>query len=162
MTIGPSARLFILGLAAGLAGCDGDNRESPTAPSLIQQSATQPPTQPASPAVFPPGVLRPVTLSGTVFEITATGRAPVEGAAVYCELCGEATHSWSLTDANGMYTFTGVWNAGVLPTSLSAHKTGYVDPAQLPAVTPPNPTGPGWREVMVTGDTSFHVELVKM
>jgi len=153
----PRAGFLIVGLTAGLAACDGASRESPTAPSPIQQS----PPQPSSPSVFPPGVLSAATLSGTVFEATATGRVPIEGVAVYCELCGAGTHTWSFTDSSGFYTFTGVWNAGVLPTSLSASKSDYADPPGLPGVTPPNPPGPGWREVMVIGDTSFNIELVK-
>ena len=39
--------------------------------------------------MIPPGVLSAYTLSGVVFEVTATGRTPIEGVAVYCELCGE-------------------------------------------------------------------------
>ena len=82
---------------------------------------------------------------------------------MYCELCGEATHSWAFTDANGFYTFSsGVWNAGMSPTSLGVEKTGYVDPPGLPALTPPNPPGQGWREVMVVGHTRFDMELVKV
>jgi hypothetical protein len=96
-----------------------------------------------------------------VFELTTAGRAPVEGVYVYCELCGAATHSWSSTDANGLYTFTGVWNAGMFPTSLSVEKAGYADPPGLPVMTPPNPSGAGWREVMVVGDTRFDIELVR-
>jgi hypothetical protein len=102
------------------------------------------------------------TISGVVFEQTVSGRTPIEGVAVYCELCGEATHSWALTDSNGLYAFSGgVWNAGAFPTSLSVRKAGYVDPPALPAVTPPNPAGSGWREVMVRGNTRFDMELVK-
>ena len=37
---------------------------------------------------------------------------PIEGVAVYCELCGEDTHSWSFTDSSGAYSFTGVWTHG--------------------------------------------------
>jgi hypothetical protein len=54
-----------------------------------------------------------------------------------------------------------VWNAGVRPTSLSATKAGYADPPGLPVMTPPNPSGAGWREVMVVGDTRFDIELVR-
>jgi hypothetical protein len=157
MLIDMRARVLILGFTAGLAGCDG-GPQRPTAPSPIQQS----PSGPSSGGGFPPGVLTDVTISGQVFELTATGRTPLEGVAVYCELCREATHSWAITDANGFYTFTGVWNAGNWPTSLAVQKTGYVDPPELPAITPPNPAGSGWREVMVNGHTRFDMELVKV
>ena len=101
-----------------LAGCDGGSKHPPTAPSAMQQA----PSGPGAPGGFPPGVLTDSTISGLVFELTATGRTPIEGVAVYCELCGEATHSWAVTDSNGLYTFTGVWNAGMFPTSLSIRK----------------------------------------
>lgn len=157
MTIDMRAGVLILGFTAGAAGCDGGSPQPPTAPSTLQQA----PGEPGSPRGFPPGVLTDATISGLVFELTATGRTPIEGVAVYCELCGESTHSWSVTDANGFYSFTGVWNAGKFPTSLGVEKTGYGDPPGLPAVTPPNPGGSGWREVMVVGHTRFDMELVK-
>jgi hypothetical protein len=157
MTSGTRAGFLILGLTAGLAGCDDATPQPPTGPSPIQQA----PRQSTSPSAFPPGVLSDNTLSGVVFELTAKGRAPIEAVAVYCELCGASTHNWASTDSDGFYTFTGVWNAGVLPTSLSVGKAGYVDPPGLPAVTPPNPSGPGWRQVMVIGDTRFDIELVR-
>jgi hypothetical protein len=158
MTIDIRAGISVLGLTAGLAGCDGGSIRPPTAPSAIQQS----PSGPSGPGGFPPGVLTDATISGVVFELTATGRTAIEGVAVYCELCGQATHSWAVTDANGFYTFSsGVWIAGTLPTSLGVEKAGYVDPPGLPAVTPPNPAGSGWREVMVVGHTRFDMELVR-
>ncbi len=157
MTLARATGLLIGGLAAGLAGCGGATAPSPTGPSPFQQPSQQGPAR----AAFPPGDLRDVTLSGVVFELTAAGRTPLQGAAVYCELCGEATHTWSITDANGVYAFTGVWNAGVFATSVGVEKAGYVDPPGLPAVTPPNPAGPGWRQVVIDGDTRFDIDLVK-
>lgn len=148
--------VVVLVIAASLPGCD-DRSRRPTAPSSFQQS----PTAPSSAGGFPPGVFTDVTISGQVFEMTATGRMPIAGVGVYCELCGQSTHSWSFTDANGLYSFTGVWNAGVVPTSLGLEKLGYVDPPGLPSVTAPNPVGAGWREVMVNGDTRFDMELVR-
>ena len=157
MTSEIRARILFLGLSAGLIACDGGSRQPPTAPSPMSPSASGP----TSPAGFPPGVFTDSTISGQVFDLTTTGRTPIEGVAVYCELCGKSTHSWAFTDSNGFYRFTGVWNAGKFPTSLAVEKTGYVDPPGLPAVTPPNPVGAGWREVMVTGHTRFDIELVK-
>jgi hypothetical protein len=106
-------------------------------------------------------VLREYTLSGVVFETTTTGRSPIEGVRVYCELCGAETHTDAYTDANGFYSFTGVWNAGVFPTSIWSVKEGYRDPEGLARPTPPNASGPGWREVMVNGDTRYDIELVR-
>lgn len=157
MTIDIRAGFLILAFTAGLVGCGSGGPQPPTGPSTIQQ----PPSRPRPAGSFPPGVLTDSIISGLVFELTANGRTPIEGVAVYCELCGESTHSWAFTDANGFYSFTGVWNAGMFPTSLGVEKTGYVDPPGRQAVTPPNPAGSGWREVMVIGHTRFDMELVK-
>jgi hypothetical protein len=154
MMNGPRAALLLFGAAVGLAGCDGPRPQTPTAPSTVQ-----PPLQPpVPPSGFPGGVLSNYTLSGVVFEMTATGRRPIEGADVYCELCGAETHTWAASDSNGFYRFTGVWNAGVDPTPILVLKDGYTDPA---GVQPPNLSGPGWRSVIVSGDTQFDLELVK-
>ena len=108
--------------------------------------------------VHPSYNLSNVTLSGVVSEGTPLGQAPIAGVDVYCELCGAETHTWASTDSNGFYSFTGVWtDAGHFPTRISFSKDGYVDPAGLP----PNPYGPGWRAVVVNGDTRFDVQLVR-
>ena len=45
-------------------------------------------------------------LSGLVFEVTATGRLPIEGVSVYCDSCGDPFgHTYAYTDANGLYRF---------------------------------------------------------
>lgn len=125
------------------------------------------PTAPSTPAPVPR--LQPpattfsnVTLSGLVFEQTVNGREPVAAVAVYCEPCGAETHTWADTDSNGFYSFNGVWtDATHFPTRILVRKDGYADPAGLPKTTPPNPSGPGWREVVVNGDTRFDMELVR-
>jgi hypothetical protein len=85
--------------------------------------------------------------------VTATGKKPIEGVAVYCELCGEETHSWSFTDSSGIYSFTGVWTTPGSPTPVWFGKEGYTDPLGV--------THSGLRQVMVSGDTRFDVELVR-
>jgi len=103
-----------------------------------------------------------VTLSGFVFEQTVNGREPVEAVDVYCEPCGAETHTYAVTDSNGFYSFNGFWtDATHFPTAIWVGKDGYADPAGLPKTTPPNPSGPGWREVVVNGDTRFDMELVR-
>lgn len=103
-----------------------------------------------------------VTLSGVVYEETPSGRLPIPHASVYCEPCDEGTHAFATTDDSGFYSFTGVWtDAGHFPTRILVSKDGYTDPAGLPVPTPGNPSGPGWREVVVTGDTRFDMELVR-
>ena len=149
------AGLVLFGVAVGLAGCGGATAQTPTAPSTVQ-----PPVHtPVPPSVFPPGALSDYTLSGVVFEMTATGRAPIEGVSVYCELCGAETHTQTITDSNGFYSFTGVWNAGVSATPIWVRKDGYTDPVGF--ATPPNVPGAGWRTVMVRADTRFDIELAR-
>jgi hypothetical protein len=141
-------RIVLSMLALGLVGCSASG-PSPTAPSTRHPDAGW---------VHPSFDLSNVTLSGVVSEATTTGQAPLAGVWVYCELCGAETHTSASTDSNGFYSFTGVWtDAGHFPTRISFSKDGYVDPAGLP----PNSRGPGWREVVVNGDTRFDVQLVR-
>ena len=144
MTIRTHTGVLVLALATGLAGCDGANSPAPTAPS-VQVPLTPPASTPPR-AIFPPGVLSAYMLSGVVVEVTPTGKKPIEGVAVYCELCGEETHSWSFTDSSGIYSFTGVWTTPGTPIPVWFSKEGYTDPI-------------GW--VTVNGDTRFDVELVR-
>jgi len=146
----------LCGLVLALAACNGSGSVPlPTAPST-PAPVPVPPTQP------PAGTFSNVTLSGFVFEQTVNGREPVEGAAVYCEPCGAETHTWAYSDSNGFYNFNGVWtDATHFPTPILVRKDGYADPTGLPKTTPPNPSGPGCREVVVNGDTQFDMELVR-
>jgi hypothetical protein len=139
-------------LVLALAACS-DSSSSSTAPSTSSPSSSPPPTPPGYPPGFPPAgfTLSNVTLSGVVFEETPNGRSPIEGPyVVHCELCSAETHTWGATDANGFYSFTGVWTDGRFPTRLWISKDGYVDPE-----------GSGWRDVVVNGDTRFDVRLVR-
>jgi len=146
--------LVLSALVMGLAGCSSEPPPYvPTAPS-----APVPARRPSDPAVYMPNV----TLSGVAFEETPTGRAPIEGVWVYCEPCGAETHSGVYTDSKGFYSFTGVWtDPDFFPTRVQITKDGYVDPPGLPTPTPPNPSGAGWREVVINGNTEFDVQLVR-
>ena len=97
------------------------------------------------------------TISGTVFELTAAGRIPLE-ADLYCDSCGEigVGHTATKTDANGFYRFVGVF-AGSNPILVS--KAGYQDPAgQLIG----SGSAPWYsRQVSVVGDTRLDIELVR-
>ena len=96
-------------------------------------------------------------------RLPAGQRRGIEGASVYCEACGESTHNFAYTDSNGEYVFPhGVWmdRPASFPIRVSVGKDGYQDPPGLPKTTPPNPSGPGWREVLIAGDTRFEIELV--
>jgi hypothetical protein len=152
------AAILIVVLAAWLAGCDEASSRSPTAPSTKAPTPTV--TTPTTVGPWPSGTFVDVTFSGTVYEMTPTGRVPLEHVTLYCELCGADTHSWASTDSTGFYRFSGVW-VDYRPMPVHVHKDGYADPAGVPRSTPPNPSGPGWREVLVTGDTRFDVELVR-
>ena len=156
MTNRTNAGVLVLALATGLAGCDGANSPAPTAPSVAQ--APVPSSAPTrTPTPWPPGVLSAYTLSGVVLEVTTTGERPIEGVAVYCELCGEATHSWAFTDRTGFYSFTGVWTTPGARTPVWFSKEGYVDPPGVPRLVGES----GYRQVLVDGDTRFDVQLVR-
>ena len=150
----------VLVLALGLGGCGGsDSPATPSTPSPL-------PPAPIPNSSFPAGTLRGVSLSGVVYELTSTGRRPIARAVVYCELCGEETHQFATADGNGFYHFSGdlasgggVWLIPGVPTPLAVggYNKDYEDPPGLPAI----PRGPGWREVLINGDTRFDIELVR-
>ena len=147
-------------LALGLTACSNYS-ELPPAPT-----PPAPPTPVAAPV--PTGsVLADATLSGMVYEVMGESTrtiAGIEGASVYCEPCGESTHNFAKTDSTGEYVFPhGVWTEGNpnFPVRIHVAKDGYQDPTGLAKPTPPNPSGPGWREVLINGDTRFDIELVR-
>ena len=101
-----------------------------------------------------------MSLSGVVYELTPTGLTPIAAAVVYCELCGEETHTFATADDNGFYNFSGdlargggVWVVPGVPTPIAVgyYNKDYEDPPGLPAMG----HGPGWREVLIDGDTRF-------
>ena len=152
-----------------VAGCAG-SPALPSAPSSPPVTLVPVPSPPVpSPPVpgTPVSVLTDATLSGMVYELVDGSpgeRRGIEGVSVYCEQCGESTHNFAYTDANGEYVFPrGVWNEGKtnFPSRIRVTKDGYGDPGGLPHTTPPNPSGSGWREVMINGDTRFEIELVR-
>jgi hypothetical protein len=137
-------------IAQGLAGCgtEAGRVSMPSAPS----SPTPSPSVVTVQQAWPPGVFAPnVILSGVVFEIAEGVEAPIEGVAVYCELCGEETHTWASTDKNGFYSFKGVWGTSL---SINVGKDGYQDP-------PGFPSNRGWRGVTINGDTQFNIQLTR-
>ena len=154
MTLRMRSVFVLSALVLGHAGC------SHGSPSYVPTKPSAP--VPARPSGDPAVYMSDVTLSGVVFEETPTGRAPIERVWVYCEPCSEETHGGTYTDSNGFYSFTGVWtDPDFFPTRIHISKDGYVDPAGLPTPTPPNPSGAGWREVVINGNTEFDVQLVR-
>ena len=152
----------VLVLGLGLGGCgSSDSPATPLTPSPL------PPQAPAPSPSFPPGTLRGVSLSGVVYELTPMGRRPIPKAYVYCEACSEQTHMFVLADEGGFYQFSGdvasgggVWLIPGVPTDIAvggSYNPDYEDP---PGLTPAR-RGPGWREVLIDGDTRFDIELVR-
>ena len=144
-------------LAASLAGCDGGRMPVPI-PGLLPGG--QPPPDPGGSGFFS---VADVTVSGVVFEVTPTGRVPIEGAMV---ANGEG---WGgLTDENGAFSFRPVWvcPCGAQPwvpagtTFLWVEKDGYDDPAGQP----PSVFGGIYataRDVKIDGDTHVEIRLVR-
>jgi hypothetical protein len=85
-------------LVVALSGCHGTD-SLPLGPSAPPPEAVGP--LPPTNTWLSGYTLTGVSLSGTVYESTATGPKPIAGAWVYCELCGEETHTWTKADANG-------------------------------------------------------------
>ena len=76
--------------------------------------------------------LTAASLSGVIYESSARGNSPLAGAVIYCELCGEITHTWATTDVNGVYRFPGelangggVWLAPGKPTPIIVGGVGF-------------------------------------
>jgi len=162
-------------LALGVSSCS----DSGTSPSPV---VTAPVPTAQQPALAPCATTeisfygcaytrRGVALTGQVYELTQTGKVGIAGAHVYCEACGLQTHSWSTTDSNGFYRFSadlenggGVWLSSGFLTAIGVERAGYQDPPGLPPLRGPMfhiPTGPGWREVSIDGDTRFDIQLVR-
>lgn len=153
--------LLLLVLAAGLAGCDGGRPSGPIGPSTL------PPQQTPPPAPIPAFSVADVTLSGVVSEVTPNGLVPLEGVGV-----SNGEGEYAVTDANGLYSIRPLW---VCPCSaqpwiepgttlLWLWADGYDDPpGQPPSLFTrgiANP-GPGWRDVVINGDTRFDTQLVR-
>ena len=158
----PGILLCVLGGA--LSNCG----PSPATPTPVPTQSLSPPVfTPAPLSTRPASVLADATLSGGVYEVVSDSprrTAGIEGVSVYCEQCGESTHNYAFTDSTGSYVFPpGVWDEGRpdFPVRLWISKKGYKDPAGLPGITPGNPSGPGWREVVINGNTRFDAELVR-
>jgi hypothetical protein len=83
---------------------------------------------------------------------------PIPGAVVYCERCGEITHTWATADANGFYRFPGdpatgggVWLHPGQPTAIIVAGVNFEEGTWLRRNL----------AVPMTGDTRFDVELVR-
>ena len=124
-----------------LSACNSGGRP-PTAPSVPPPSPT---AAPATPVVT-------YTLFGTIFEVTATGRVPIQGVGVYCDGCGSPVgHTQTYTDADGLYSFEWSPNGA---TPLLVGKAGYDVVGQVSDAY-------GAIVATVNGDTRFDIELAR-
>lgn len=158
MTSKTHTGFLLMVLAVGLAGCSGDSATSPTAPSAEPQQA---------PRLNPNGrgeYVVNATLSGVVYEVTPTGRVPIEGVVVW-----SSEQAMSTTDNRGSFSIRPVWvcpcpwaqSAEPGMTSIQSSKDGYGDPTGQPASIFPDREGEGWRDVKIIGDTRVEIELVR-
>jgi hypothetical protein len=144
-------------LLVGLSGCGGSD-SLPSAPSVVPPQAVVPPPPPRTGTWLDGYTLTGVSLSGTVYESTPTGPMPIAGAWVYCELCGEATHTAATADTNGFYSFPGdlangggVWLSAGVSTPVLVWADGYYDPSNRN----------GQRYALIVGDTRLDFELAR-
>jgi hypothetical protein len=147
--------LVAIALALSLCACNAV-LPLPTSPTTTPPSGPAPPTPGVGPRLVDGSI------AGLVFEITPEGPRPVTDVELYCDACGKDGHSYAYSDADGRYAFTGgVWiTPGGRPTLLRVHKGGYGDPESTPR-SANTPSGTGWREVLIDGDTIFDIELVR-
>lgn len=150
-----------LAVALGGPGCGGDRVPS-TAPSTVQSTS--------APRPSPGGIGEytwDVTLSGMFYEVTPSGRTPIEGVAWFSNDEGGS----GTTGIDGLFSVKPVW---VCPctwapmvkantTSVYWEKAGYADPAMQPdsQLYPGLGPGAGSRDVSVTGDARLEIELVR-
>lgn len=154
--------MVLFGLTQGFYGCAGSTTSPTSSPPQTTPAAGTPPG-----AFYGPGyALVGVTLYGAVSEVTAAGQSPLGGVTVYCDACGAFGHTAARTDENGYYSFNGdlasgggVWLSGAA-TPVNVEKEGYQDPPGLPRSST-LPSGPGWREIRISGDTRFDVQLIR-
>lgn len=151
-------RRVIVGLliVQGLVGCNASTPSQPTsAQSTPAQAAVPAPSLPA-----PAFAHRDVTLSGF---ITDSDNRPVQWLWVYCEVCGALNaggHTYAWADAQGFYSFRGIWAAPGVPISIWAGMDGY---SVVEEIFPYPPWGRGWIDVMVNvdSDTRFDIHVVR-
>lgn len=150
-----AACVIVVTLVVG--GCESSSK--PTSPSAVAPAQAIIPSglgpEATGTAVVPVSGAVTYILSGLIFEMTASGRRPVEAVELYCDSCGSPVgHTFTASDARGRYQFA--WSTdGRHP--LLVWKDGY-------ALA--NSTGSYGREVAyvtatVNGDTQFDIEVVR-
>ena len=161
MEIRPLTKSSLLVLVLALSGCAGaDPGPMPVGPSGTPPQTVVPVVPPRNPAQWPGPdyTLTAASLSGVIYESTARGNSPLAGAMIYCELCGEITHTWATTDVNGIYRFPGelangggVWLAPGKPTPITVGGVGFDLRTWVGQDL----------NVLITGDTRLDVVLLR-
>jgi hypothetical protein len=154
---------LLLVFAVELSGCDKARAPGPTAPSAPPAAPTAPTAPTAQPG--PAFLIADVTISGVVYEVTPAGEVPIEGVRI---ANGGGAPVLTETDGNGFFSFRPVrvcpcWSSPSIPagtTLLFIEKNGYDDPPGLPE-SAFRPHGPGFRDVMIDGDTRVRIQLVR-
>ena len=119
----------VLGVSLAVACAGNDYVAMPATPSAVMPGPVIISQVDRDGIAFP--VYMPnLTLSGVVSEVTPSGLIPLEGVRVYCETCGVETHHSAYTDANGFYSFKGLYYQEF---AIWVSKDGYVDPAGMGA-----------------------------
>jgi hypothetical protein len=102
-------------------------------------------------------------LSGVVFEVTPTGRTPLEGVTVYLLTCGAwncpiaVTADFSVqTDQDGRYQIAGVYSGNLNFLWVRNETYDLVNP-MAPGTCPDGCD----RVVTVSGDTRLDIDLVR-
>jgi hypothetical protein len=150
---GPSKVVAALGLTVLTWGC---NNSAATPASPLAPTPTPIPVSAPSPR---PGGIASSVLSGIVYEITSTGRTPVEGATIHLETCSldncPDVKAYNVrTDKQGEYRISGVYD-GTL-NFFWATDAVYEMADPMPLGTCPDACD---RVVTVSGDTRLDIEL---
>jgi hypothetical protein len=163
MNMKTRTRAGLLCVVVAFSGCSGgDSLTAPLAPSPPQAVT---PTVPEVVVPIVPGsnwlngyTLTAASLSGVVYEMTAAGRMPIPFAVVYCELCGQITHSLATANADGFYSFSGdlatgggVWLSRGQLTPIIVRGVNYEEDTWIGRNV----------NVAINGDTRLDIELVR-
>ena len=99
----------------------------------------------------------PFVISGVVFELTPSGKVPVEDVQLYCDSCGSPIgHTFTATDAEGRYHFDwSIAGTHVLLVSKAGYRLVYPDDDDGPDVDYE------FVQVAVSGDTNVDIEVLR-
>ena len=164
--------LLLVVLAPAVSGCsDSGVSPSPVVPVVAIPVPQQPPAATCvSPETFYGCTYtrREAHLTGLVYEMTPAGPVGIAGVSVYCEACdphvGNRRREWFLQLFSRPRQR---WRGVALPRHPHRDRCG-TQGLPGPAGSPPapravlsHPLWPGWREVLIEGDTRFDIQLVR-